>query len=127
MATLIRSIGYWHEPPARDGLPDVRNFVDHATDPKVQAEIVAYLRSGTAWVALAGRSLCRICGKANGSTELTDGENFVWPEGLAHYVETHDVRLPNDVAVVAARGPAAPIDAVEFERALFDTGEIRLL
>jgi hypothetical protein len=49
-------------------------------------------------------------GEANGSTELTDGKHFVWPQGLAHYVEAHDVRLPDDVMVVAERGPAGPVD-----------------
>jgi len=29
-----------------------------------------------------------------GSRELTDGE-WIWPEGLAHYVEHHDVILPD--------------------------------
>ena len=29
----------------------------------------------------------------NGNLELTDG-TFLWPEGLAHYVRDHDVRLP---------------------------------
>ena len=36
---------------------------------------------------------CRICGAQNGSLELTDGV-FLWPEGLAHYVTAHAVRLP---------------------------------
>ncbi|MFT5048691.1 MAG: hypothetical protein ACI8QZ_000078 [Chlamydiales bacterium] len=30
-----------------------------------------------------------------GSRCLTDGE-WVWPEGLAHYVEAHHVRLPDE-------------------------------
>ncbi|TWD73097.1 hypothetical protein FB561_6982 [Kribbella amoyensis] len=34
-----------------------------------------------------------LCGKANGSVELTD-LLYIWPEGLAHYVKEHDVRLP---------------------------------
>lgn len=42
----------------------------------------------------AGFSLCRICGCRNGGTELTDGV-YVWPDGLAHYVTEHDVRLPD--------------------------------
>jgi hypothetical protein len=29
-----------------------------------------------------------------GSRDLTDGV-WVWPEGLAHYVEEHDVMLPD--------------------------------
>lgn len=30
-----------------------------------------------------------------GSKCLTDG-NWVWPEGLAHYIEAHEVRLPDE-------------------------------
>ena len=33
--------------------------------------------------------------RRNGDSELTDGV-FVWPEGLAHYVAVHDVRLPEE-------------------------------
>ena len=29
-----------------------------------------------------------------GCHDFTDGE-WIWPEGLAHYVEKHDVRLPD--------------------------------
>ncbi|RSM46276.1 hypothetical protein DMB66_49880 [Actinoplanes sp. ATCC 53533] len=27
----------------------------------------------------------------------------MWPQGLAHYVEAHDVRLPDDVMAIAER------------------------
>jgi hypothetical protein len=37
-----------------------------------------------------------MCGVANGSAEFTDG-TYVWPEGLAHYVDEHHVRLPEAV------------------------------
>ncbi|GIE36219.1 hypothetical protein Ait01nite_092640 [Actinoplanes italicus] len=86
--------------------------------------VLAYLRSGTPLVAFAGRSVCRVCGIDNGSTELTDGEYFIWPEGLAHYVEAHNVRLPEDVVAVARRGPARPIDPSAVERALFETRDL---
>ena len=31
----------------------------------------------------------------NGNLDLTDGV-YLWPEGLAHYVREHDVRLPDE-------------------------------
>ena len=37
--------------------------------------------------------MCRICGQENGALELTDG-TWCWPDGLAHYLRDHDVRLP---------------------------------
>lgn len=60
----------------------------------------------------------------NGSAELTDGKHFVWPQGLAHYVEAHDVRLPDEVVAIAERGPAGAVDPAELEQALFETQEL---
>lgn len=37
-----------------------------------------------------------------GSCDFTDGV-WIWPEGLAHYVEKHDVILPDDFVQHAAR------------------------
>jgi hypothetical protein len=46
-----------------------------------------------------GYSFCRFeCGIPNnamGDSDLSDGE-WLWPEGLAHYVERHSVRLPDE-------------------------------
>ena len=46
-----------------------------------------------------GCSFCRfVCGTADdemGSSDFYDGE-WQWPEGLAHYVEYHSVRLPEE-------------------------------
>ena len=36
---------------------------------------------------------CRLCGRSNGDATLAD-DAYQWPEGLAHYVEAHAVRLP---------------------------------
>lgn len=121
---VLRRIGYWDGPDASGGWPDVRGLVTQSPDPQQQAAVAAYLGSGTVFVAAAGASLCRICGCGNGSAELTDGEHFVWPEGLAHYVEAHDLRLPEEVVVVARRGLAAPVDPLDFEQKLFETGEL---
>ena len=126
--TVLRLIGYWHGPLATEGWPDVHAFVESATvaDPEERRAVLEYLRSGTEFVAAAGFSMCRICGAANGSTELTDGIHFVWPEGLAHYVDAHSVRLPDEVVAVAAAGPAPPVDLDAFTTALFDTREITI-
>src|SRR5262245_41277400 len=51
------------------------------------------------WQACRGLSWCRFrCGVANqemGCREFTDGE-WVWPEGLTHYVRAHSVLLPEE-------------------------------
>jgi hypothetical protein len=87
---LIR-IGYWSsETDSR--WPDVNQFIDDGlTDGR--DEVAHYLGRGFVTRAYMGYSACRICGENNGNQELTDGV-YSWPEGLAHYVETHNIRLP---------------------------------
>jgi hypothetical protein len=91
----VRLIGYWRN-GAGDGWPDPRDLVDEAWDEREHERVASYLEQGfIPWVA-AGRSTCRLCGAPNGSAELTDGV-YLWPEGLAHYVRDHSVRLPAEV------------------------------
>jgi hypothetical protein len=113
VSTVVRLIGYWDGRAAPDGWPDVCGFVAAVDDP-VQRAVAAYLRSGTVVAAAAGVSRCRLCGAVNGSAEQTDGEHFVWPEGLAHYVDEHSVRLPDEVVAVAASGVAPSVDPARF-------------
>ena len=60
-------------------------------------KVVKYLRSGCLVFSYAGCSSCRldstIPDEVMGSGELTDGY-WLWPEGLAVYVERFDVILP---------------------------------
>ncbi|MBM7494950.1 hypothetical protein JOD64_006172 [Micromonospora luteifusca] len=119
----LRLIGYWwgsDEP----GWPDVNQFVDEGLDPGESERVALYLSSGTAWVAAAGLSPCRLCGVGNGSAELTDGSHFIWPEGLAHYVRDHQVRLPAQITEVMY-GESAPVDASRFEQDL-DAGDLSI-
>ncbi|NUT93425.1 MAG: hypothetical protein HOY78_15525 [Saccharothrix sp.] len=118
----LRLIGYWHGPEA-PGWPDVRSFVDDSLDPAARDRVSTYLRSGTVLAAAAGWSSCRLCGRPNGSTELTDGVRFVWPEGLPHYVEAHNVRLPAEVTAAMDVIPPAP-DVADLERRLFVSREL---
>ena len=68
-------------------------------DPVELSGVLAYLRAGQEWIQFRGWSYCRFeCGiapSALGDRDLTDGV-WVWPEGLAHYVEKHFVRLPDE-------------------------------
>jgi hypothetical protein len=73
--------------------PDVNAFVD-PNWPQNERDLVAeYLERGTLVNQYRGLSRCRFCKESNGSAELTDG-SVCWPEGLAHYVWSHVVRLP---------------------------------
>jgi hypothetical protein len=91
----VRLIGYWHSAYEPDW-PDPRDFIDSRWNDQERNLVASYLEQGDVpWVE-AGLSTCRLCGKSNGSAELTDGV-FLWPEGLAHYVRDHSVRLPDEV------------------------------
>jgi hypothetical protein len=126
MPRVVRLIGYWDGPTVPAGLPDVCDFVSPGSDADARRAVSAYLGSGTVFVATGGVSICRLCGIANGSAELTDGQHFVWPEGLAHYVQDHGVRLPDEILAVAIGGRAPAVDCAWFERAVLHTGEVRI-
>jgi hypothetical protein len=91
-------IGYWRREAGGGWAADERwpspvDFVDPAWD-EIERDVVAeYMSRGFVARACMGMSPCRFCGRDNGSLELSDGV-YVWPEGLAHYVAEHDVRLP---------------------------------
>jgi hypothetical protein len=105
-------LGYWHEEPT-DGHVHPQPLVDHAWEIARRDRIVQYLRTGSRCGYFLGFSYCRFgCTRTNGCTELCD-DMWCWPEGLAHYVEKHDIRLPDEfVAHAAARGfePAPPVE-----------------
>lgn len=95
---MVRStltlIGYWAG-ELSGGWPSPDDFVDEGWDRDVRDLIDDYLRRGFVVRACMGYSPCRFCGRDNGALELSDGV-FVWPEGLAHYVADHAVRLPDE-------------------------------
>jgi hypothetical protein len=87
-------IGYWSGPQTSAGWPDVHDFVDEAWDEQERQDVGSYLKHGLVARAFMGYSRCRFCEENNGSLELTDGV-YLWPQGLAHYVLEHGVRLPD--------------------------------
>ena len=97
-------------------LPDPAWLVWAGWNPTELPGVLAYLRAGQEWIRFRGWSYCRFaCGiapSALGDRDLTDGV-WVWPEGLAHYVEAHSVRLPDEfieyMRVQGWRAPAEPI------------------
>ncbi|WP_146841737.1 hypothetical protein [Cellulomonas composti] len=115
--TVAQLVGYWRaELPALDPRlsvsveqgaayermrqrercwPDPRAFIDLAWSEDERNVVVEHLRTGTLVNQYRGLSPCRFCGCHNGSAELSDG-TFCWPEGLAHYLDAHAVRLPEE-------------------------------
>lgn len=87
----LRLIGYWGH-----GYPDPAALVDSEWDEGQREFLTHYLRHGLVTLAYMGYSPCRLCDKRdNGNLQLTDGV-YTWPEGLAHYVSEHAVRLPRE-------------------------------
>lgn len=92
--TVLRRLGYWQSTD-RPELPDPCRLIDPDWNADERQVVASYFRGGTLARAYLGPSTCRICGSLNGSTELSDGW-YLWPEGLAHYIEEHLVRLPQE-------------------------------
>jgi len=111
---MLEAIGYWFNERAPSGYPRPQRLVG-TWDPAERARVAAYLRAGDELEQYRGWSYCRFaCGipdRQMGSRDLTDGR-FVWPEGLAHYVEAHAVRLPDHFVAHALAGPPRTVPAV---------------
>jgi hypothetical protein len=89
-------IGYWNGGHGERPWPDVREFIDESWDDAERFDVGTYLRNGLVARAWMGYSPCRLCDTTtNGNLDLTDG-TYIWPEGLAHYVLDHRVRLPDE-------------------------------
>jgi hypothetical protein len=112
----LRTIGFWRSiRDAEPSLPDPRDFIDPEWDARERARLADYLRTGRRVRAQKGKSRCRLCGAVNGSEEQTDGV-YLWPEGLAHYVSEHAVRLPAEFLAHVER-ELDVIDAIETDGA----------
>jgi len=91
LATL-KLIGYWPSGSQSDW-PNPADFVDPEWDDRERHMVWTYLKYGTIARSYRGLSPCRFCNQQNGSMEFTDGV-YIWPQGLAHYLDVHAVRLP---------------------------------
>lgn len=102
---MLEAIGYWFNERAPSAYPRPQRLVG-AWEPDERAAVLAYLRAGDELEDYRGRSYCRFdCGERQmGHRDLTDGR-FAWPEGLAHYVEVHAVRLPDPFVAHVVGGP----------------------
>ena len=90
---LLTLVGYWDGPETDHSWPSPTDFIDESWDLEERDFIASYLLMGLVVRTYMGYSRCRICGRENGDSELSDGR-FVWPIGLSHYVSQHGVRLP---------------------------------
>ena len=93
---MLQAIGFWRGPDDRS-LIHPKRLIDPEWQTDRRTQIVAYLRSASYGCSYLGYSWCRFkCGIADdemGTSDLTDGV-WCWPDGLAHYVEQHSIKLP---------------------------------
>ncbi|WP_206754386.1 hypothetical protein, partial [Lentimonas sp. CC19] len=115
MQKELKSIGYWKERYSSEQLhtlkangndveelqryPEPLLLVGSTWKEEKKKRIILYLNSGHRWSEQLGYSYCRFeCGIAEssmGNSCLTDS-TWIWPEGLSHYVEEHDITLPDE-------------------------------
>jgi hypothetical protein len=109
---MLKLIGYWIRNLHDDDFPAPHEVV--APLPmNIRLRLVRYLEHGTFFEKYRGYSWCRFgCGISEdrmGSREFTDGD-WVWPEGLAHYVAAHGVTPPEEfVAHALSETPVQPV------------------
>ena len=99
-------MGFWSKRPG-DGLPDPATLVSKSWEPKRRELFAAYLKNGAVIDEHDELATCRICQESCGYRERTDGV-WRWPEGLAHYVSRHGVKLPTELVEHMARQAFAP-------------------
>ena len=105
---MLKLIGCWIASVGDQDLPAPQELVGELPG-EVRKALVSYLATGLPLVQYRGLSWCRFhCGiesRRMGSWDLTDGV-WVWPEGLAHYVEVHGVILPDEFVRHALSAPS---------------------
>jgi hypothetical protein len=92
-----KPVGYWrdHRKTSKSsreykGLPWPK---EAEWDEDEKAAVLEYLWNAEFTGHYKGYSNCRICGARNGYAERGDSK-YNFPDGLAHYVEEHNVKLP---------------------------------
>jgi hypothetical protein len=102
----LQPVGFWHS-ERKPWLPHPAEAVAPDWSDSQRAAVIDYLLRPEDVAQYMGLSPCRICDRLVGSREFTDG-TWVWPEGLVHYLDVHQVRPPDDfVAWVFANSKAA--------------------
>jgi hypothetical protein len=118
----LEVLGWWFHERAPDDWPRPQWLVSRwrARD---RDAVLRWLRAGDELVRYPATAPCRFaCGVRHvGRRDLTDG-TFVWPEGLAHYVAMHGVRLPAHFVahVLGHDGGVAPFVVPKLRPGLYD-------
>ena len=81
----------------RPAFPDPGTLVERLGSKRYDERVHFYVSTAHRIRPQCGFAICRCCGISSpemGSAELSDGE-WVWPEGLVHYLRIHQVPLPD--------------------------------
>jgi hypothetical protein len=103
---VLHEIGYWHEPGSGRLPADPARLVRPHWAGPLRGHIIDYVRTGHKLIGYMGSSFCRFgCGEPRarlGLWDLTDGV-WLWPQGLAHYLDVHGLALPDAFLAHAAQ------------------------
>jgi hypothetical protein len=110
---MVKMIGYWITSfDDRDFIAPQELVGDYPSFERLR--LSEYLKGGRLLESYLGLATCRYprCKHAEfkygiGSREFTDGV-WAWPEGLVHYIETHNVTLPAEFVAHAMTTPLTP-------------------
>ncbi len=95
---VLIAVGFWASYLEKD-LPDINGFIDKSISLSERLMLSTYLKKQFEYEVWRGWSYCRFnCGipeEQMGHSDYTDGK-YVWPEGLSHYIEKHDLWLPSE-------------------------------
>jgi len=121
--SMPKLLGYWHSTnEGGEQYPDPSKM----QDPEFwgncgvpQQSVIEYLKAGRPCNHYRGYSGCRICGEILGTYEKTDGV-WCWPDKLEHYVEKHNVVLPEEF--IKHVGGPVKLDPAEIDKQLMSMG-----
>ena len=116
----LNRIGYWKKDLFDERFALPHDFVGKY-EPTRKAALLDHLQSGTQFLVWRAETCCHLCEAHIGWAELTDGR-LAWPEGLAHYVEMHDVVLPDWVSVGPPEKGMSRFDEERWSRVEIDDG-----
>lgn len=105
MKITPKYLGFWRGGREAESLPHPDDYIDRSWDPAERALVVRYLTESPVTLEGRGSSRCRCCQALNGHRERSDGV-YTWPEGLAHYVEAHHIRPPQEFVDHVLKRPA---------------------